>query len=209
MFVLSLIISAWLLLFITFCGIGLIIRRYFGLKVYGVENLITSFWIGWAYAIFFLQLWNLLFRVDWLPLVIISIMAILGLLWNYKDLSSLFESKKFIGIFFGFILILTAVWIAELAALPILNTDSGLYHLNSIRWAQTFPIVPGLGNLHGRLAFNSSYFLYVAALEVGLWLHRTQHIANGLLMLVLFMQIYISAIRIFRCNCKLPLSETL
>lgn len=205
MFVLSLILSTWLFLFIAFCGIGLVVRRYFGLKVYGVENLITSFWIGWAYAIFSLQLWNIFFRVDWRPLVAISIMGIFGLLWNYKDLASLFKRQIFIGIFFGFILILTAVWLAELAALPILNTDSGLYHLSSIRWVKTFPVVPGLGNLHGRLAFNSSYFLYIAALEVGLWVHRSHHIANGLLMLVLFMQIYISAIKIFRCNDRLPL----
>jgi len=39
--------------------------------------------------------------------------------------------------------------------------DTGLYHLQSVMWNREFPITPGLGNLHGRLAFNS--LLYVMA----------------------------------------------
>lgn len=35
--------------------------------------------------------------------------------------------------------------------------DSGLYHAQSIRWIDEYPAVPGLGNLHARLAFNSSW----------------------------------------------------
>ena len=45
------------------------------------------------------------------------------------------------------------------------NYDSGLYHFSSIRWINEYAIVPGLGNLHGRLAFNQSFFTYVAALN--------------------------------------------
>ena len=37
--------------------------------------------------------------------------------------------------------------------------DLGLYHLQHIKWDQTYAIVPGLGNLHGRFAFNSNWFL--------------------------------------------------
>lgn len=39
------------------------------------------------------------------------------------------------------------------------NYDSGLYHLQAIKWLEQYPVVPGLGNLHGRLAFNSLWFL--------------------------------------------------
>lgn len=40
--------------------------------------------------------------------------------------------------------------------------DSGLYHAQAIQWAQRFPVAPGLGNLHGRLAFNSHLHLLTA-----------------------------------------------
>jgi len=58
----SIIISAWVILFIIFTGCGLFIRRSFGLKIHNFDNLLTSFWVGWAYSIFFLQIWNLFFK---------------------------------------------------------------------------------------------------------------------------------------------------
>jgi hypothetical protein len=36
--------------------------------------------------------------------------------------------------------------------------DSGLYHIQAIRWIQQFPAVPGLANLHERLAFSAPWF---------------------------------------------------
>jgi hypothetical protein len=57
------------------------------------------------------------------------------------------------------IMLAGASWIASRSMRPPTNGDSGEYHFNTIRWINAFPIVPGLGNLHGRLAFNQS-FLY-------------------------------------------------
>lgn len=37
--------------------------------------------------------------------------------------------------------------------------DTGLYHLQTFMWNSQFPVTLGLGNLHGRLAFNSTLFL--------------------------------------------------
>ena len=37
--------------------------------------------------------------------------------------------------------------------------DTRLYHAQAIQWIREFAVVPGLGNLHGRFAFNSHYFL--------------------------------------------------
>jgi len=39
--------------------------------------------------------------------------------------------------------------------------DTGLYHLQAVQWNSRFPVTLGLGNLHGRLAFNS--LLYTMA----------------------------------------------
>lgn len=40
----------------------------------------------------------------------------------------------------------------------IIHYDTGLYHAQSIRWIEEYGIVKGLGNLHCRLAYNSSAF---------------------------------------------------
>ncbi|MDU1892713.1 MAG: hypothetical protein E6767_18695 [Dysgonomonas sp.] len=40
--------------------------------------------------------------------------------------------------------------------------DSAFYHLQNIRWNEEYAVVPGLGNLDDRFAFNSNYFLLSA-----------------------------------------------
>ncbi len=62
--------------------------------------------------------------------------------------------------------------------------DSGLYHIPAIRWYVRFRAVPGLGNLHGRLAFNSSYFVASSAFGLTNVLGQTLFPLNGFLLLV-------------------------
>jgi hypothetical protein len=62
--------------------------------------------------------------------------------------------------------------------------DSGLYHFGSIRWLNEYAIVPGLGNLHWRLALNQSYFGFLALLNIApYWGYG--YAAGGLFLLVL------------------------
>lgn len=42
------------------------------------------------------------------------------------------------------------------------HSDAKLYHLQAIQWIKDYAVVPGLGNLHGRFAFNSHYFITAA-----------------------------------------------
>jgi hypothetical protein len=67
-------------------------------------------------------------------------------------------------------------------AIPV-NEDSWLYHFQSIRWINEYPIVPGLGNLHGRLAFNQSHFGFLALLNFFPYWNKG-YAAGGLLLLV-------------------------
>lgn len=39
------------------------------------------------------------------------------------------------------------------------NPDTGIYHAQTIRWIESFRVVPGLGNLHTRFAYNSSWLV--------------------------------------------------
>ncbi len=62
--------------------------------------------------------------------------------------------------------------------------DSGLYHLPAIRWYEQLPVVPGLGNLHGRLAFNSSFFVLSAAFGLTTLVGQTLFALNGFTLIV-------------------------
>ena len=199
----GIIVSAWVILFIIFTGCGLFIRRSFGLKIHNFDSLLFSFWVGWAYSIFLLQMWNSFFKIDWWAFLLISVIGVIGSLWNYQDSWHLIKKSIFKYWYIYLILILITLWMANRSILLPFTYDSGLYHLTSVQWATSFPIVPGLGNLHGRLAFNSSHFLYLALLQVGSWINKSYHFANGILILVLIMQTLLSGLKLFKGNSEL------
>jgi len=61
------------------------------------------------------------------------------------------------------------------------NSDTGLYHAQAIRWIETFPAVPGLGNYHSRLAFNSNWFPLQAAFSFAFLKLRSFHLMGAVL----------------------------
>lgn len=64
------------------------------------------------------------------------------------------------------LLLLLLGWLLTFAAQLPINYDVGLYQLQTLQWTERFAAVPGLGNVHGRLAFNSSLYLPLALLRV-------------------------------------------
>src|SRR4030095_8110883 len=147
------VLFAWSGLCLIFIGLGLFIRRSFGLTIQGAGSVLTAFWIGWAFAILFLQLWNFKFKVDWRVLVVLMAVSMAGMLWNGNDLCHTITKRFPQKWAFYFVLLLMAIWLANHAIGPPMNSDSGLYHFTSMRWVASYPIVPGLGNLHYRIAF--------------------------------------------------------
>jgi len=155
------------------------------------QNVPRSFliWTGWAFALLVLQ-----FVHFFLPINIYSVGPILflGAAFSFAVLFRNTRSRcklqhftgcpsNYIGAVVVIGLLLTASWLAGRAMLPIRHYDSGLYHLQAIRWTNEYPLVPGLGNLHGRLAFNSSFFTYVAALNLHPLFGNGRSIANSFL----------------------------
>jgi hypothetical protein len=64
-------------------------------------------------------------------------------------------------------------------------TDTGLYHAQTIQWFEKFSVVPGLGNLHGRFAFNSHFHLLTAAFNFSVSGHDLHLAVNGFVLLML------------------------
>ena len=63
-------------------------------------------------------------------------------------------------------------------------SDTALYHAQTIRWFETYAAVPGLGNLHHRLAFNSSWLVLNAALSFASFDFRSFHLVSGFFFLL-------------------------
>jgi len=68
-------------------------------------------------------------------------------------------SKDVLRVAAWLLVVVCVVTVLENATHKPANPDTGIYHAQAIRWIETYPAVPGLGNLHTRLAFNSSWLV--------------------------------------------------
>lgn len=71
------------------------------------------------------------------------------------------------------------------ASTGIIHYDTGLYHAQSIRWIEEYGVVPGLGNLHSRLAYNSASFCLSAFYSMSFLGGQSYHCCAGFLAFLL------------------------
>lgn len=67
----------------------------------------------------------------------------------------------------------------------LIHYDTGLYHAQSIRWIEEYGVVPGLGNLHTRLAYNSAAFCLSALYSFAFVTGQSFHCCAGYLAFLL------------------------
>lgn len=194
------VIAIWLLQFLVCLGVGAVITCK--LKSNGrndPESIVLVFWAGMAVILIAVQLWHLIFPVDWRIAGIILAGGIFGLRRGLALIVEAWASATPGGRRWG-LLVSGAVlcWISNLALAAPAAFDNGAYHIPTIKWISTFAIVRGLGNLDGLFAFNNSSLLYHALLERGFWAGRSSHIGNGVFLLVPFIHFALIAPRIRR-----------
>jgi hypothetical protein len=78
----------------------------------------------------------------------------------------------------GLALLLAAA--CRLMRQPLFHYDTGLYHLQSLKWITETSIQPGIANIHYRLGFNSLWTAAAAALEHPLASGRSPFFLNQL-----------------------------
>ncbi len=185
----------WLFLYLLFAGIGSTFRyRYFGAVTRAVDLAWLDFWIGYAIATVFLQLVHLWLPIDGRALTVLMLAAVPGALrraggWNPRALLSPTSVAPFLT------LAIATPWLAYRLTAPVSDGDTGLYHLQSVIWSSSFPIVPGLGNLHDRLAFNSVHHLYAALCDAFPVSTPSYRLANGPFFLVSLAQLVRTAVQ--------------
>jgi len=98
---------------------------------------------------------------------------------------------------------------------PVTSFDTGLYHAQAVKWIKEYGILPGLGNLHHRLAFNSSWFHLAAFFDILVFSGKSYHLVNviayALALIIVFsgfvniFEGYLSLTNILKCLIALPL----
>lgn len=186
-------------IFYTFyCFIfGLIIWQKFPQIIKNEKNistLIKIILLGLASLIAVLQISHLFIRINWEFMIIFNLIIISLLFYKKNVIINLIKSlipnhkkiNKTIFLIQIFFLIIGTFFLSFKTAGRIENYDSYLYHAQAIRWIEEFSIVPGLGNLYSRLAFNSSWHLLSAFFGASYLFSEPLSTLNGWLIWIFF-----------------------
>ncbi len=191
----------YLLLGLSCLGWGRVASFVLGLSEDRPALSLMPVWLGWAVTLLIFQILHLFLPVT--AGITIPVLSA-GLVFSpapVRNAIRVFREKQVsraVLMISLLIFIAIAVLVASRAMMPPGFYDTGLYHLNAIRWINSYPIVPGLGNLHGRLAYNNSFFTFVAALNFYPFFGHGRSLANSFLLLLSLATLLPSLITIIR-----------
>jgi len=188
------ILLIWLLCAAVCIGIGSLLLRVLRFTCSPLDAL----WTGLAIVTGFLQIYHFFRPIDLVAVYLLLGLAFAGWIWNQSSFRRNWQERKKWRLAAALLCIPVAAIIAFRCAALGEHYDTGLYGAQAIRWFITYPLVPGLGNVIGQLGFNSSVFLWIAALDQGPWRGLAHHLFVGFLIAALFVSIIPAILRIFR-----------
>jgi hypothetical protein len=193
--------AIWLCLFMILLGCGLLlatgVARIGGPSFRAPLSTFQVFWFGYAFAIALLQLYSLALPIRAPAVLLLSGSALAGFYVARGPViaraRSLCRRPRRLGAL-AIVALVTVSIVSSRAAGPVTWYDTQLYHLQVVKWARTYAAVPGIANLHYRLAYNNSVHVFAALTDV-FWSGRASHIALGFLVSVLLLQLGWSSLR--------------
>ncbi len=194
------ILMTWVIVISTLIGLGLLIQRLYGLRQISAYIVVVAFWVGFAAFLAFGQVWHLFWAADGRVWLVILPLGIAGIVWCRHALWGWLAQGvkgRIVVTILGTVLVLLSVRIALLSTLPTRVHDTGSYHLSATLWSHEYPIVPGLSNLHHRLGYNSSAFVYAASMSEGPWAGRPHHVMMGPFLIMTLVLSIIGARRVY------------
>lgn len=157
-----------MVIIVFFCFYAYLISIIFGAWLlnkinngsYDTQNPLP-FLFGISFITFLGSGFLLFFRISWEFHTILLLSSLICFYYNYKiilnGLKSTLKQLKDLSTLPKFIFITLSFYALIKTILPSYNYDEDLYYIQSIKWMQEYGTVLGLGNLHGRLAYNSAW----------------------------------------------------
>lgn len=168
---------------------------------YDIQNMDAYFMCGLVCVTVYAQFFSLFAGVGLLANVILCILCVLTILVNRKAFAAV--ARRFLSVgkraanggeaagngrsgLPGFCAVAVLFLLfAYGTSRGMIHYDTGLYHAQSIRWIEEYGVVRGLGNLHCRLAYNSSSFALSALYSMAFLGGQSYHCAAGWLAFLL------------------------
>jgi len=133
----------------------------------------------------FASVLSLFINLGWLAQAIFFALGIF-LAWRMWKKHATFRSIRLAEVSGLLIILFLLIFlgILENGTHGVSNPDTGIYHAQAIRWMETYPAVPGLGNLHSRLAYDSSWLVLNAFFSFSFLRLGSFHVLPGVFILI-------------------------
>jgi len=188
------ILATWGIVAIALVGVGALVLRRFDDEYFALD----AFWVGLGVSVALLEIWSFFWPVNAGAAILICCAGAAGLTENRAILWRWFGDALRTARWWTLAFAAIAVFLAWRATGPCDYYDTGLYGAAAVKWISTYPVVPGLANLHGRFGFNSSVLLCVAALSQGLWRGLGFHLFTGFVNAAMWLSILPACSRLIR-----------
>jgi len=166
------------------CGVGCLFTKCLGYS--SPRNPWIFFWLGFFLLSTLSMLGSLFVPINAISLIIFFIIGIAGMPFFYRENKrSTVQYDKAETKIFVYTVLLSLIVVSCFGAYTAWPGafDTDLYHAQTVRWYNEYGTPPGLGNLHARLAFNSSWLSLAALFDNGLWDGRSAWVMPALALL--------------------------
>lgn len=186
------VLLTWLCIALVLLGCGYLLRQGLALRRRDAARdvAMSDLWIGLVLLVVYLQVWNLFLALDRLAWIAPIALGFVGVALIVRRLARRGWRPRRPTI--GIVVVATAlatIWAANQSLGVDSLYDDGLYHLGIARYAATYPAIPGLANLHERLGADDPSLLFGALLSHGPWSAGADHLVNGFLAGLLFVEV--------------------
>ncbi len=156
---------------------------------YRIRRADSVLFAGLVIVTVYAQLFSLVYKVGLWANAALLLMGLLFYGTKRREIAAWWRNRQCAGFRAKRILTLALVLIwAYCTSRGYMHYDSDLYHAQSIRWIEEYGVVKGLGNIHVRFAYNSSFFALSALYSMKFLTGQSLHAVNGLIALLLSLE---------------------
>lgn len=181
------VILIWLYMLFTCYVIGFAcISLIKGKETYRCRKETSYLYAGIGAVTVYSQFFSIFWKVGfWANLILLLICVLCIVIFRKQLLENLHTCRLTITPIRAAVILLLFLVFAYGTSTGIIHYDTSLYHAQSIRWIEEYGVVPGLGNLHSRLAYNSAAFCLSALYSMAFLGGQSYHCCAGFLAFML------------------------
>lgn len=157
---------------------------------YQIGNIVNITAMGLVAATVYAQIFSLFYKVGLAANLILAAVCVVIALTQRKEIAAVIvKAWQDKGLAWKLGMAVSVIVWSYFTSRGYMHYDSDLYHAQSIRWIEEYGIVKGLGNIHVRFAYNSSFFALSALYSMKFFCGVSLHAVNGFLAVLLWTEV--------------------